>query len=331
MWAPSATIRLVVSRLEELLPLIAKLTDGDDPLKSLADLANEDGRSPFHLQRIIRREMGESPLQHRQRVRLQRAAAALVTTRKSVLDVALEAGFESHEGFSRAFRARFGLAPKKFREQCGQLEPGSLGSTTHAEIAHRAAPCVGLFRVSTADSTDCRPHAVPPGPSSVSTIPTGERSMSYEIAKKTRPETPFLFMRRQVKKEAIAETLGTMFPAVFQYATAQGIAFAGPPTARYIFVTPGLITIEAGLPVVAPAEGEGEIELGSLMGGAVATTVHKGPYDQLEKAHEAMESWLVEHGETAAGAPWEVYVTDPGEVPDPAEWLTEVNWPLCAS
>ena len=30
----------------------------------------------------------------------------------------------------------------------------------------------------------------------------------------------------------------------------------------------------------------------------------------------------------AGGAPWEVYISDPGEVPDPAEWITEIVHPL---
>ncbi len=29
-----------------------------------------------------------------------------------------------------------------------------------------------------------------------------------------------------------------------------------------------------------------------------------------------------------AGAPWEIYVTDPAEVADPARWRTDVFWPL---
>lgn len=304
-----------MSRLEELLPLIARLTDGDDELESLADLAAEDGRSPFHLQRIIRAAVGESPPQLRRRVRLQRAAAALLTTQKSVLDLALEAGFESHEGFSRAFRARFGLAPKKFREQRGTLDPHDRHLPIHRETAHRTAPCVGLYRVSIAE---------PP----TNTIPEGETYMPYEVKKTTRTETPFLFMRKQVKQEAIAEALGEMLPSVFQYATAQGIAFAGAPTARYLSFGPGLVTLEAGMPIAGLANGEGEIEVGALAAGDVATTVHKGPYDQLDQAHEAIQHWMNENHEKADGAPWEVYLTDPGEVPDPAEWLTEVNWPL---
>lgn len=152
--------------------------------------------------------------------------------------------------------------------------------------------------------------------------------MSYEVQKTTTTETPFLYMHRQVKPEMIAEALGEMFGAVFQYATAQGIPFAGAPTARYISFGPGLITIEAGMPVAAASEGEGDIQSGSLHGGTVARTIHKGPYDSLSQGHEAVQEWLAENDEKAGGAPWEVYVTDPGQVPDPSDWVTEINWPL---
>ncbi len=152
--------------------------------------------------------------------------------------------------------------------------------------------------------------------------------MSHEIKKRSVEATPFLFVRTKAKQEEIASALESSFGAVFQYATTNGIAFAGPPTARYANFGPGFITIEAGMPVAGDARGEGDIELGSLFGGEVATTIHKGPYDQLSEAHQAIESWLAENSEQAAGGPWESYVTDPGEVPDPADWETEVNWPL---
>lgn len=152
--------------------------------------------------------------------------------------------------------------------------------------------------------------------------------MSHTVTRKRIAETPFLFTRREVKPEAIAEALGAMFHSVFQYATAQGIPFAGPPTARYPNFGPGLITIEAGMPIAGQGEGEGEIELGSLVGGDVATTIHKGPYDDLDQGHEAIQKWLAENNEEASGAPWEAYLTDPGEVPDSADWLTAITWPL---
>lgn len=309
-----ARIQRMASPIEKLLPLLARLSEVDGDFKSLADLAAEDGRSPFHLQRLFRAEVGESPLQFSRRVRLQRAAASLLVTQKTVLEVALDAGFDSHEGFSRAFRARFGIAPRKFREERGAFTELVRHFREHLETANRIAPCVGLYRVSVQEE----PRATTVGGS----------VLSYEVKKRRDTETPFLFMRRQVKPEAIAEALGAMFGPVFQYATAQGIPFAGRPTARYISFGPGLITIEAGMPVAGPADGEGEIEVGSLPGGDVATTIHKGPYDKLNQGHEAIQEWIAKNNEEADGAPWEVYITDPGEVPDPAEWQTEICWPL---
>ena len=49
-----------MTRLEELLPLLAQLVDVDGEIQTLADLAAADGRSPFHLQRIFSAEIGKS-------------------------------------------------------------------------------------------------------------------------------------------------------------------------------------------------------------------------------------------------------------------------------
>jgi AraC family transcriptional regulator len=65
-----------------------------------------------------------------------------------------------------------------------------------------------------------------------------------------------------------------------------------------------------------------------LPGGTVAYTLHSGPYEELRGAYAAIESWMEEQGLTAAGAPWESYITDPTEHPNPADWKTEVFWPV---
>ena len=152
--------------------------------------------------------------------------------------------------------------------------------------------------------------------------------MSYEITKKTIDEVPFLYMHSQVKPEDIATALANSLVPVFQFATEKGIPFAGYPTARYVSFGPGMVTIEAGMPVMGEAEGTDEILVGSLMGGEVISTIHKGPYDSLNLGHEALQQWMMDNNAASGGAPWEVYITDPGEVPDPAEWLTEIIHPL---
>ncbi len=55
---------------------------------SLKTLASQTGLSPFHLQRVFSTHVGETPKQLTLRLRLVRAAALLLTTSDSVLDVA---------------------------------------------------------------------------------------------------------------------------------------------------------------------------------------------------------------------------------------------------
>ena len=153
--------------------------------------------------------------------------------------------------------------------------------------------------------------------------------MSYEIERKDFDEIPFLYSRRRVVQAELGEAMGEMFPAALQYAMQRGLEFALPPTARYVDMSPGGMTLEAGLPLTTAVEPEDDsLTCGVLAGGAAAVTVHKGPYDTISEAHVAMEKWFAEQGLEPGGPPIEIYVTDPGEVPDPAEWLTEIRWPI---
>jgi len=54
--------------------------------------------------------------QYTQRLRLERAANRLVIHDTTILDVALDSGFQSHETFSREFKRRFQVTPRGYRE-----------------------------------------------------------------------------------------------------------------------------------------------------------------------------------------------------------------------
>ena len=82
------------------------------------------------------------------------------------------------------------------------------------------------------------------------------------------------------------------------------------------------------MPLAAPAAAAGEMQPGVLRGGPVALGIHAGPYEQLPETYAAIEQWIEAGGWRAGGAPWESYVTDPAQHPDPADWRTEVYWPL---
>jgi AraC-like DNA-binding protein len=98
-------------------------TQGPRPVGEMARVACFSRRQ-FH--RLIVQTIGETPGAHQRRVRLDRAAWLLMTSRARVLDIALETGFESHETFTRAFRAQFEITPLRFRKNRGGQLPWSI-------------------------------------------------------------------------------------------------------------------------------------------------------------------------------------------------------------
>jgi AraC family transcriptional regulator len=71
--------------------------------------------SPCHFHRIFRAMVGEPLGQYVQRVRLETAVVQLQTSDRSVLEIALDAGYESAAAFTRAFEQRFGVPPSECR------------------------------------------------------------------------------------------------------------------------------------------------------------------------------------------------------------------------
>ena len=108
-----------VSRLRRGL----NATQGPRPVDAMARAACFSRRQ-FH--RLMVEVLGETPGTHQRRLRLDRGAWLLLTSRATVLDVALETGFENHETFTRAFRTRLGVTPSAFRKNRGNTLPRSI-------------------------------------------------------------------------------------------------------------------------------------------------------------------------------------------------------------
>jgi len=100
------------------------LAESLDDAPAPADLAARLHLSRFHVDRLVRSAAGETPAALRRRVLLERAAHRLMTTDDEVLAVALDAGFDSHEGFTRAFGRAFGVPPSRWRTQASGYRLG---------------------------------------------------------------------------------------------------------------------------------------------------------------------------------------------------------------
>jgi len=83
---------------------------------SYYDIAREIGISVPHFYRLFKRLTGDTVGAYILRRRISLAANDLVDNNKSIVSVALEYGFESHDVFTRAFKRVYGMSPSKYRK-----------------------------------------------------------------------------------------------------------------------------------------------------------------------------------------------------------------------
>ena len=105
------------------------------------DMAAAAGLSRAHFSREFRRAFGESPHAYLLTRRLERAAALLRTTDRSVADICLSVGLQSIGSFTTSFGRAYGLSPTAYRAEhppaaSGALVPGCV-VRAYARPQHR--------------------------------------------------------------------------------------------------------------------------------------------------------------------------------------------------
>lgn len=84
---------------------------------SLDDIAAASGVTRFHMARVFEARVGRTVMSYVRGRRLALAAQALAEGAQDILSVAIQAGYGSHEAFTRAFVAAFGLTPEQVRQR----------------------------------------------------------------------------------------------------------------------------------------------------------------------------------------------------------------------
>lgn len=279
---------------ERMLRALLYLEKRLDEAISLEELAGVAHFSPFHFHRVFRGMVGESVKSHIRRLRLERAANMLALSDRPVTDIALDAGYEAHAAFTRAFRAVFGESPSSYRK------------------AARARLAAGMR------------EDAPRSSEILFDRDTGGTDMDVKIEE--FPKTKVVFARHV---GPYAEC-GAAWGKVCAFAGPKGLM--GPDT-MFVGVChddpevtpPSRVRYDACLTVTRDVAPEGGIGFQEIGGGEYATTVHKGPYDKLYATYaELFGVWGPQSGREFAAAPsLEVYLNDPEKTP-PAELLTRI-------
>jgi hypothetical protein len=81
------------------------------------------------------------------------------------------------------------------------------------------------------------------------------------------------------------------------------------------------ILCDFGVEVTRAFETAGEVYATETQAGEAAVAVHRGPYNRMNEAHDAIRKWMAANRKESAGHSWEIY-GDP--TPDPADTETTV-------
>ena len=252
--------------LQRLMPVLVHIQAALDQDLSLERLAKLADWSPFHFHRRFRTAVGETVKQYTLRLRLERAAVQLILLDSSVLDIALGCGFDSHDGFTRAFKRRFGQSPRDFRVT--RRRPREIASEgdrppVRAGTRARLEPEASCFRLS-----PTRVHRLEP----------------QHLA----------FIRHVGPYESVSDQL---WAELDEWASRRledpsrlflGIA-QDPPGVT----PPDKLRFDAALRVRGPFRAEGRIGHQVFGGGTFAITTHVGHFATLPKAYRAIVSRLL--------------------------------------
>ncbi|GAA1652587.1 MerR family transcriptional regulator [Actinoplanes couchii] len=162
-------------------------------------------------------------------------------------------------------------------------------------------------------------------------IDRGGNVMPYQVTTKEIADIPVAGIRLKASLATVGEVLQQGFGTVGGALGAAGVAPAGPPFVVYHDVideqTEG--EMEVCFPVPAgTAMPAGPVHYREVPGGRVASTIHRGPYQEISPAYHVVTGWIEEQGLTVHGAPREIYLNDPQSVGSPDELVTEVQFPL---
>jgi len=291
------TERVYRERLGRVLAHIQRHLD--DPL-SLEELARLACFSAFHFHRVFRGLVGESLMEHVRRLRLERALVQLRESDRRVLDIALDAGYESHESFTRAFRSLFGDPPSRARRNRSfPLKPVASG------VHYRPDGDITMFRPQ-----------------------MGRRRIMIKVEiKKFEPIRVACVRHTGPYQDCHAAWVKLCGWAgkkrLFGPKTQTiGISYDDPEV-----TPPDKIRYDACLtvgPEVVPDEPG--IEIKTIPGGEFAVTLHRGSFDKLGKTYQALcAEWAPKSSRTlASDVGYEVYLNDPDRTP-PEKLLTEIR------
>lgn len=152
------------------------------------------------------------------------------------------------------------------------------------------------------------------------------------VAYRTVAPLPVLALTDMVSTENCGAWLADAYDRLYAAAKAAGITATGPSGATYAreFFEDEVGEVVAFVPVpdAASALTFTDVEQRDLPGGRFAVTVHAGPFDDFDRTYGALGSHVARNDSGLPDPIRELYVVGEDETDDPANYRTDIYWPI---
>ncbi len=163
----------------------------------------------------------------------------------------------------------------------------------------------------------------------ISNLRQGKSIMSYlESIDVQLVEVPMMYIlsiRKMVEEYEFAKEYENCFSKLFRKITDYKLTITAPPMVLFHsdeFSPFGLDT-EFAIPVKEYAKGTSDFHPGLCL-----KTVMHGSYSNLSSVYTRQREWAEQEGYESSNALYEVYVTDPSDVSNESEYITEIYYPV---
>ncbi|MEN6615243.1 MAG: GyrI-like domain-containing protein [Syntrophorhabdus sp.] len=151
--------------------------------------------------------------------------------------------------------------------------------------------------------------------------------MAYTCELSSIDPQPAISLRSRPTHDEFPEVFESSFARLIAYLEQIGEELAGPPFAVYYDILLEDLDVEMGLPITKAVPGDGEIICREIGIDNAASTVHTGPYEDIEAAYDALTDWMVDNGYEPTGVAFEFYLNDPGTT-SPEDLQTVIFMPI---
>jgi AraC family transcriptional regulator len=287
---------------QRMLRVLVHIQQHLDALLALDELARIACLSPYHFHRVFTGMIGESLMGHIRRLRLERAASELRHGKGSITELALQAGYESHEAFTRAFKNAYGMAPIHFRSQ-------------RSQITSPKAPC-GVHYHSGKLPRDFKARS--------------SAAHTMKVALKKLESFRVAFMRHVGPYHQVGATWDKLLARLGYEGWLGGdCLFLGICHDDPEVTSAAKLRYDACVTIGAQFQPADEIGVQTVAGGNYAVTTHFGAYDRIGRTYaKLLGQWLPRSGWQLGSAPcFEVYLNSPEDT-ESKDLLTDVYLPL---